>query len=1134
MSFSNVLEGARQYFQGLPAPSTAGTTPSTDNLATSTSSSYGHGDVTASAAGPTSSSTVAPVSREASATARIDSRTAEDPANQNQVANSYWNPPGPVEPYAPQPTRVEVPDTRPIDGSCSCLEVPTGSLTEMQPVKKSYDHNSAHSSSTTQLHQLQPPKTCSPPPVYQQLNTVSRTPYSTSTEMVPTQSAYQAVAERAAPSPAMVAPRTQYYPRYHHPDITKSTPLPMTQSSTYQSANVVPGSGVLQQPATRSSPAEQGYALPSGNGSLSRVQDCTEVHNQVGRSYATTSVSNGGHQQVYTTRNAVPTSSTQQQSAVSPATSNVNQTHHGNAHTHIPSPHNLPPHIPSSQNSGRVNPSPIGHPTGTGTGYCPRVSPHIQTLNSGYSSSSHEASPRHAPSPHASNSSTFQPHSPTYPPPPQSTPHSYPSQSSQHYQNSSYPGSGYQQPQSSSYHSLQKNPNPGYYSQSNRPQGYTAPPTTANNSPYVGHGKSLAYNGVQDPNRRNCPEPTAPTYQSYQNPVGGQQRTSNTHNLPPIAALASYHYHRGREAVSKVPQRQTVPRPQSSTKNTAGGLQPPQPLPSRISEYSVSGSSHTVNGNIGTSPSSMYSRTGGPQYARSSTTVAPSHHGSSASSTTVASNGAPISTRSNPPTPVSSAMVHPGYPTNSGRGVNPYPSAPHGPADSYVYKDYHSSSTAYPTSTVVSQSVPPPSANSGSLQNGTSNRKRESPLDLSLRTIKTPADSTAQDDPEASSGDKMVSSTNTLSRNSGRSMLMPSGAAYPPYEELRGFGQSRSPASGVRASTPMQTVRAPKVDFLPNFSATPLRHPAQPRETGYEINGTLKRSTSQNIYAPSSRANPPMLPNMSSFKRNPTSSLPAYDKNSPYRTRYMPVDPNGNAIPQQDYVSVPNKYYPDRKVPEHPSAYARDRHQTTKRSAADTAYAVPSKQPRLDTWRLTIDQQIEQRLTTALHERQQRQEVSLPGPVPNGVSQGYDQPGHRENAYNHCDKRSYVDPKGSRNSFGSSSSSALYGSQANQGNPRMAGHMHTPHSSGHQTSYPSNRPVLGQDHGYRVPSSGQNVQAPSTMGADKRVLSLLRNSLENKQHREEQLNNSQQPILANHNQQSFQNKVSLRVLGSLN
>ncbi|XP_046409637.1 uncharacterized protein LOC124174469 isoform X2 [Neodiprion fabricii] len=1199
VSFTNVLEGARQYFQGLPVPSTAGTTSSTENIATSTSSSYGHGDVTASVSGPTSSSTIAAVSREApGAQQRVElgSRGPEDRQDASQVGNSYWNPHGPVEPYPPQPTRVEVPDTRPTDGTCVSLEAPAGSLTEMQPAsKQAYDHAAAHSSSPSssspaQLHQLQPPKACSTPPVYQQLNTVSRTPYSTAADMLPAHSSYQAV-ERAPPSPAMVAPRTQYYPRYHHPEITKSTPLPMTQSSTYQSANAVPSSGVVQQSVTRSSPAEQSCALPPGPGAQSHVHESRDLRSPAlrghGSGYPNSVQANGAHQQHaaaqgYTVRNAViPTSNQQQQrhqlqqpgsaasssAAGNPAAHQV-AVHGNNAHTHIPSPHNLPQHIPSPQNPARVNPSPLQHHVvGAGnaagsTGYCPRVSPHMPPPNSVYHSPSpHEATSYHPPSPHpTNNSSTFQPRSPTYPPPPQapaqSTPHSYSSSSSQHYQQpSSYPSTaaGYAQPQLSGYHSqLQpKNSTSGYYSQSNRSQPYAVPPVSAPSTAnpggqYGAHGKSIAYNGVQDAGRRNCPEAERPYgVQSYQTPVS-VQRTSNTHNLPPIATL-SYHYDRNsREALSKAqPMHRQQQRPQSSiTKNSSTtGL---TPNPARLSDYPVAVNNQHANGNVVTSASSMYSRVGGQPgvYPRYATTMAPSHHGSNATSTTVTSNGAPISNIPTVPTPMSSTIVNPGYPSRSGgRSVNPYPLTPHQPQENYAYKDYPSASTAYPTSTVVSQSVPPPSSPSTLQTNGapTSNRKRESPLDLSLRTIKTPADSTAQDDPEAScSGDKIVSSSNAASsRNAGRTVLVPPGAAYPVYDG-RSFGHSRSPASGVRASTPLQTVRAPKVDFLPNFSSTPLHHPA------HESN-SLRRSSSH-IYAPSPRVNPAAvapLPNIATFKKAPAapSSLP-YEKNPPYRVgnvarpRYAPVmEPGGNAIRHQEYTSDLSKYHVDRNKMAHvqPSAYGRDRQPATKRTAADpTPYTGLSKQPRVEKWRQSIDQQIEQRLSNALQERQ-RQEMSLNAPVSNGVNSavvpaGYDQRRENNSAYNYCDKRNYPEIKGAARGSFAPASPAVYGNQG--GTPRVTGHSHIPQSSGHQNLYSAGyRHGQGQHASYRVPAShvpnsGPNAEQPSNAGTDKkRVLSLLRNSLENKQQREEQLSNSQQPILANYNQPSFQNKV---------
>lgn len=98
---------------------------------------------------------------------------------------------------------------------------------------------------------------------------------------------------------------------------------------------------------------------------------------------------------------------------------------------------------------------------------------------------------------------------------------------------------------------------------------------------------------------------------------------------------------------------------------------------------------------------------------------------------------------------------------------------------------------------------------------------------------------------------------------------------------------------------------------------------------------------------------------------------------------------------QQDYPADPSKYYIDssRSSSNAYSSSAPSRHSGGKRSIEPpTAYGAvsgppSSKQPRLDTWRMAIDQQIQQRLTTAqaLHEQQKRQEMSLPVPLPNGT-----------------------------------------------------------------------------------------------------------------------------------------------------
>jgi len=342
VSFTNVLEGARQYFQGLPVPSTGAATSVEHNLhatssSTSTASStstttHDHGapsqptqstqsTSTAAIGGSGSSNTSSGNSNgnTSGSTSNIqesnryatDVRPTSSMESSNTVAgSSFWNPH--VEPpYPPQPTRVEVPDTRPGDEGTAMEPSSSSSsngitLTEMQPsnhqssssgavvavtsnlpqrpspapssaslsasASSSNDHNRHHHSShlppnsSSHLHQMQPPQPpLSPAPVYQQLNNVSMASFS-AVEMLASSSTvtYQTASNNDRQAQPIVAQRTQYYPRYHHPDITKCAPAPYSQASIYQSANVAQPSNTVQQPSTRPTPIEQNAAMSSG------------------------------------------------------------------------------------------------------------------------------------------------------------------------------------------------------------------------------------------------------------------------------------------------------------------------------------------------------------------------------------------------------------------------------------------------------------------------------------------------------------------------------------------------------------------------------------------------------------------------------------------------------------------------------------------------------------------------------------------------------------------------------------------------------------------------------------------------------------------------------------------------------
>lgn len=207
--------------------------------------------------------------------------------------------------------------------------------------------------------------------------------------------------------------------------------------------------------------------------------------------------------------------------------------------------------------------------------------------------------------------------------------------------------------------------------------------------------------------------------------------------------------------------------------------------------------------------------------------------------------------------------------------------------------------------------------------------------------------------------------------------------------------------------------------------------------------------------------------------------------------------------------------------------------------------ATEAKQPRPENWKMIIDKELQQKLEKAriLHEQQKRLDATLPRAMPNGTLVAPSSFNQRDNPVcpappkkhtGFCDKRTYTEstklPRDSNPIPYSSNSNNNNNSTMSPHPGEKSSHMSAAQSSGQptasQTAYPSTGyPRQGLKSPYLNLSPQSLDQPTSNTGADKRVLSLLRNSLENKQQREEQLNNSQQPILVNHSQQSFQNKV---------
>lgn len=389
--------------------------------------------------------------------------------------------------------------------------------------------------------------------------------------------------------------------------------------------------------------------------------------------------------------------------------------------------------------------------------------------------------------------------------------------------------------------------------------------------------------------------------------------------------------------------------------------------------------------------------------------------------------------------------------------------------------------------------------------------------------------------------------------------------SYSSYDHPRpSSNSSRSSMPCVRSSTP-QTVCAPKVDFLPDFNSAPLRHQSHQENP-------LRRSTTQQLYVPPGQPlpshhanNTAPLPHMSTFKKRPLPTSPLYDgltipppptsslstsaslasssyvqaNDSPRFSKYPSMmDPSQRlappTLPAQDYPSDPSKYYLTDSRAKYDQQFSQRERMPLKRAGEQIYSGSPSKQSRL-AWHVpsaTDKQTVKPKLSVAstLSEQQKRQEMSLPVPLPNGAlhplaSGTYDQrsdggsysvPESSRYQPAYCDKRTYSESKAIRSSPSSYNPVISKSMNAHSLPQQLSGTQ--------QPTYPNYRQPAQKTCLPSGTSGGQPMDQPSNTGADKRVLSLLRNSLENKQQRDEQLN-SQQPILVNHSQQSFQNKV---------
>ncbi|CAH0552561.1 unnamed protein product [Brassicogethes aeneus] len=343
--------------------------------------------------------------------------------------------------------------------------------------------------------------------------------------------------------------------------------------------------------------------------------------------------------------------------------------------------------------------------------------------------------------------------------------------------------------------------------------------------------------------------------------------------------------------------------------------------------------------------------------------------------------------------------------------------------------------------------------------------KKESPLDLSVKTVRTSADSTL-DDAENDVGLKYYSRTRPSAH------LSISAHSYPQHD-VNSFQRNLTERSSQPQPVPSASV--PKVEFHPDFTIPSSLN--QPR--GFPPADVQRHTTVINKAHSSSRMYPPNHPNQSNIaNRYPTVPISSAQLTShlinknPEMPRVTPNLPNNIKQSSQMYNQELNK----------------------KRVAEAGPPAIPKKITKIDPWRQSIDNEIDQRFLSYQQDQQEKSKTGVNENVHNGgyplvkkesysVRQPYPNPIPYTSYHQNKHNQTYVPSAASHQYPGYSPSFTNHHQQQQQQQ------QHQPQQPGYQ--YPLSRS--------NSTSSMYTAKHNLGGGADKRVLSLLRNSLEVKE-----------------------------------
>ncbi|KAI4460356.1 hypothetical protein MML48_6g00005166 [Holotrichia oblita] len=398
-----------------------------------------------------------------------------------------------------------------------------------------------------------------------------------------------------------------------------------------------------------------------------------------------------------------------------------------------------------------------------------------------------------------------------------------------------------------------------------------------------------------------------------------EQQHKATHNLPPIAALSNYHTGRSREAI-----RAPITKPKSiiaTTATTSSGSIAQHP---NLKQYNVPQQARVPLQN----PVENYRNVGHNQYS-----IPNQYHNSSYYSAAA-------------PTSVNNAYTT-SYPQQQSQSQQSQSQQQQQQQSSSVTHSTHHHHHHHQVLTKTTNHEIHPQQNQYQQNSATSSSTVDSVLDLSLKTIKTPADSTLDDAEDHQRNGKYYQIRAQANAPRYSEPYVAQAANQTPHRNMQ----------QIRQQMPQpQSTGAPKVDFLPNFNM-PMTQNYKPTDRRHNLNSYQQHQIQRQ---PHIISQPQPQPQQQQQQQH-------YNTTQIMNNAYNIANNNNNnkktiegGLPRIDFPSS-NQIQKSglyQNLQQHSEAHR-------KRSAQPLATVVQNKRPKMDDrWKQVIDKQIEQKFSS--------------------------------------------------------------------------------------------------------------------------------------------------------------------------